>query len=65
MGGSKVPEPFDVRTEHAEEAGTLTVERAHRGHSPVRSLEASFNCRLMEGMQCASYTSREAESLFF
>ena len=58
MGGSKVPEPFDVRMERAEEAGSLVVEPAHKARqprSPVRSLEASLNCTHSYCLPCSVY----------
>ena len=58
MGGNKLPEPFDVRMEHAEEAsGLLSTELSSSSHKipkspPVRSLQSSINCRFQYGMHC-------------
>ena len=49
MGGSKVPEPFDVRMEEAEEAGSLPVEqdqKTRQPKSPSRTSQPSLNCML-------------------
>ena len=61
VGKGKVPEPFDVRMEEAEEAGTGTLvpeppkhtkhakqaKQAKRGRSPAPSLDTSQSCRCM------------------
>ena len=47
MGGSKVPEPFDVRMEEAEEAGSLPVEqdqKTRQPKSPSRTSQPTLNC---------------------
>ena len=51
MGGSKVPEPFDVRMEQAEEAGSLAAgaaqKKSKQDRSPAHSLRAGLNCALI------------------
>ena len=50
VGGTKPPEPFDVRMEQAEEAGGLLAAESAGSlkppKSPVRSLTSSLNCTL-------------------
>ena len=70
VGGAKVPEPFDVRTETAEEAGSLSVEPATKpSHkkspkkspihmkSPIHKPETSHDCKYMTSffMPCIQY----------
>jgi hypothetical protein len=46
VGGSKVPEPFDVRMEEAEEAGSLPVEqdqKTRQPKSPSRTSQPTLN----------------------
>lgn len=51
VGGSKVPEPFDVRMEQAEEAGSLAAgaaqKKSKQDRSPAHSLRAGLNCALI------------------
>ena len=56
IGGTKPPEPFDVRMEHAEEAsGLLTPDpptpRKQPPRSPVRSLQSSITCTMITIIQ--------------